>query len=110
MDLWIVGLALSALLIVSARDVGRPGRASAEGLLGLRVIGGLGLGAMALLAGASGEPIAAMVAGLGAAPLLAGLAAPLARRSRARLSEPARETVVVPDPRYAAPVEERRAA
>ena len=110
MELWMVGLALAALLVVSARDVGRPGRASAEGLLGLRAIGGLGLGAMAVMAVGSGHPIAAVVAGLGAAPLLAGLAAPLVRGRRVRLLAPVPRTVVVPDSRDASPVEERRAA
>lgn len=108
MELWMVGLALAALLGLSARDVGRPGRASTEGLLGLRLIGGVGLGAMAALALASGRPVAALVAGLGATPLLAGLVVPLTRRQRATVVSAPRETTVLPDPRYLA--EERRAA
>ena len=111
MELWMVGLALAALLLLSARDAGRPGRASAEGLLGLRLIGGVGLGAMAALALAADSPTAALVAGLGAAPLLSGLVVPLLRRGRAPLAAAPHETTVLPDPRYAAPVaEERRAA
>ena len=110
-ELWMVGLALAALLVLSARDVGRPGRASAEGLLALRLIGGAGLGATAALALASGSPTAALVAGRGAVPLLSGLVVPLMRRQRAAVAVAPRETTVVADPRYAAPVaEERRAA
>jgi len=109
-ELWMVGLALSALLVVAARDVGRPGNASAAGLLGLRAVGGLGLGAMALLAVGAGHPIAALVAGLGAAPLLAGLTAAALRKRRARPSAPARATTVFADPRHAGAAEERRAA
>lgn len=110
MELWMVGLALSALLVVSARDVGRPGRASAAGLAGLRIVGGAGLGAMAVAALVYGHPMAALVAGLGAAPLLAGLLLPATRRARVRAPAAARETTVMPDPRHAAPAEERRAA
>lgn len=110
MELWMVGLALSSLLVVAARDVGRPGRASAAGLIGLRAIGGAGLGTMALLALASGRPIAAVVGGLGAAPLLGGLVAPLLRRRLARPLAPARASAVVADTHYAPRSEERRAA
>lgn len=108
MQLAIIGLALSALLAVAVRDVGRPGRASAAGLLGLRAVGGAGLAAMAVTALVTGYPLAAMVAAIGATPLVSGLAAPALRR---RLSPPVavRETLVVPDPGYAT-AEERRAA
>ncbi len=82
MELWMVGLALAALLALAARDVGRRGDATAAGLAGLRAVGGAGLGAMAVLALAGGSPIAAGIAALGAAPLLAGLAAPAVRRVR----------------------------
>lgn len=109
MELGMIGLALSALLAVAARDVGRPGRSSPAGLLGLRVIGGAGLAVMAAMAVVAGNPVAALVAALGAAPLLAGLAAPALRR-RATRAVVVRETLVAPDPRYAAPAEERRAA
>jgi hypothetical protein len=109
-ELWMVGLALSALLVVAARDVGRPGRASAAGLAGLRAVGGTGLAAMALLAIASGHPIAAAVGALGAAPLLGGLVAPLLRRRLARTVAPARAGATLTGTRYAAPAEERRAA
>jgi hypothetical protein len=108
-ELGIIGLALSALLAVAARDVGRPGRASPAGLLGLRVVGGAGLTAMAVTAVLTGYPLAALVAALGAAPLVAGVAAPVLRR-RAAPPVTARETLVAPDPRYAATAEERRAA
>ena len=107
MELWMVGLALSALLVVAARDVGRPGNASAIGLLCLRAVGGLGLAAMAVLALRAGQPVAALVAGIGAAPLIGGLAG--ARRSRS--AHPVRATAGAQtgaDAPYAA--EERRAA
>lgn len=109
MQLAIIGLALSALLAIAVRDVGRPGRASSAGLLGLRVVGGGGLAAMAVTAVVTGYPLAAMVAAIGAAPLVSGLAAPALRR---RLAPPvaARETLVAPGPRVAATAEERRAA
>ena len=109
MELGIIGLALTALLAVSARDVGRPGRASSAGLLGLRALGGAGLTAMAVTAVATGYPLAAAVAALGATPLLAGLAAPALRR-RATRPVTVRDTAVVPDPHRAAPAQERRAA
>jgi hypothetical protein len=102
----MVGLALAALLVVAARDVGRPGNASGSGLLCLRAVGGLGLGAMALLALVSGQPQAALVAGAGAAPLLAALIA--SGRGR-RLTRPAalmRDAPAIADSGY----EERRAA
>ena len=110
MELWMVGLALSTLLVAAARDVGRPGRASAAGLAGLRAIGGTGLGVMALLALASGHPIAAAVGGLGAVPLLAGLVAPLLRTRLARPLAPGRANPAVAEARYPAPAQERRAA
>ena len=110
MELWMVGLALAALLALAARDVGRRGDATAAGLAGLRAVGGAGLGAMAVLALAGGSPIAAGIAALGAAPLLAGLAAPAVRRVRRRPHAPRAETRVIPDPRFAVPAEERRAA
>ncbi len=73
MDWWIAGLVLSALVGVAARDVGRPGRASAPALLVLRSVGGLGLVAMAALSVRVGSPGGALVAILAAVPLLAGL-------------------------------------
>jgi hypothetical protein len=108
-ELGIIGLALTALLAVSARDAGRPGRASSAGLLGLRAVGGAGLAAMAVTAVATGYPLAAAVAALGATPLLAGLAAPILRR-RATGPVAVRDTVVAADPRRAVPAQERRAA
>lgn len=110
MELWTVGLALSALLVVAARDVGRPGNASAVGLLCLRAVGGLGLAAMALLALRYGRPQAAMVAALGAAPLLAGLVGSGRRRRLARPTVAAPGTATVGDPSYTAAARERRAA
>ncbi len=109
MELGIIGLALSALLAVAARDAGRPGMASSAGLLGLRVVGGAGLAAMAVTAVLTGFPLAAGVAAMGAAPLLGGLAAPLLRRRAAR-PVAVRETLAPDEPRSAAPVQERRAA
>lgn len=109
MELGIIGLALAAVLAVAARDAAKPGRAAPAGLLALRAVGGGGLGAMAVMALAGGHPLAALVAALGAAPLISGLAAPLLAR---RVAHPAtaRETRVMPDPRHAVPAEERRAA
>ena len=110
MELWMVGLALAALLAWAARDAGRRGDATGAGLAGLRVVGGLGLGAMAVLAGAAGRPIAMGIALLGAAPLLAGLVAPAVRRLRERPSARRADGLVLPDTRFPVPVEERRAA
>lgn len=106
MELWMVGLALAALLVVAARDVGRPGNASGSGLLCLRAVGGLGLGTMAVLALRSGQPQAALVAAAGAAPLLAGLIASGRGRRLARPAALRRGAPAVADSRY----EERRAA
>jgi hypothetical protein len=82
--MWMVGVALSALLVAAARDVGRSGRASEAGLAGLRTLGGLGLGVMAVLALSYGRPAAAAVAAVGAAPLIVGLMASERRRLLAR--------------------------
>ncbi len=79
-ELWTVGLALAAILVVAVRDAGRPGNCSPLGLACLRAVGGLGLVSMALVALRSGEPLAAMIAAAGAAPLLTGLLASVLRR------------------------------
>ncbi len=49
------------------------------------------------------------MAGLGAAPLLTGLAGPLVRRGRARAAAPAREARVIPGGLRVTRPEERRA-
>jgi len=107
---WIAGLALSALVGLAARDVGRPGRASAPALLVLRAVGGLGLVAMAALSLAAGSPQGALVAGVAAFPLLVGLTGGILRARPESRDRP------VPLPRQSAgPVavaerQERRAA
>jgi hypothetical protein len=108
--LWIVGLVLSLLAGASAWDTRRAGRASAPAMLALTAIGGGGLAAMAALALTDDAPMAALVAAVGAAPLLGGLLAGLRRARPAALSEAAR---AVPRPgqdhRPAAPAERRAA-
>ena len=107
-ELWMVGLALSAVLAVAARDVGRPGNASAIGLRCLRAVGGLGLAAMAFLALRAGHPLAALVAAAGAAPLVGGL---VGSRRAGRLVRPSPASRDVSARADAAPAaEERRAA
>ena len=73
MDLWMLGLALAALLALSAWDVGRPGKAERSAVLLLRAVGGLGLIAMAALSLEAGSDLGALVAAAGAAPLLLGM-------------------------------------
>ena len=114
MDWWMLGLALAALLALSAWDVGRPGKAERSALLLMRAVGGLGLIAMAALARQAGSDLGALVAAAGAAPLLLGLLAGAVREPR-RSAKP--RTVPAPrvrpaaDAREAAPAgEERRAA
>jgi hypothetical protein len=114
MDLWMLGLALAALLALSAWDVGRPEKAERSALLLLRAVGGLGLIAMAALALQAGSDLGALVAAAGAVPLLLGMLGGALREPRR--SAPAR---AVPAPRVppaarpqaeARPDEERRAA
>ena len=114
MDLWMLGLALAALLALSAWDVGRPEKAERSALLLLRAVGGLGLIAMAALALQAGSDLGALVAAAGAAPLLLGMLGGALREPRR--SAPAR---AVPAPRVppavrpqaeTRPDEERRAA
>jgi hypothetical protein len=114
MDWWMLGLALAALLALSAWDVGRPGRAERSALLLMRAVGGLGLIAMAALALQAGSDLGALVAAAGAAPLLLGLLAGAVREPR-RAQAP--RTVPAPRVRAAADAlpparadEERRAA
>jgi predicted lipid-binding transport protein (Tim44 family) len=112
-ELWMVGIGLSALLVVAARDVARPGRSSAGALLCLRAVGGLGLGAMALVALRSGAPAAALIAMLGAVPLLAPLGRAAAGSRRATQPEAVgRAAMAATGSRHdeAEPAEERRAA
>jgi len=110
-ELWMVGIGLSALLVVAARDVARPGRSSAGALLCLRAVGGLGLGAMALVALRGGAPAAALVAMLGAVPLLAPLGRAAAGSRRATRPEARASMAAVGSRRdEAEPAEERRAA
>ena len=114
MDLWMLGLALAALLALSAWDVGRPGRAERSALLLLRSVGGLGLIAMAALALQAGSDLGALVAAVGAAPLLLGMlggALREPRRSAPPLPVPApRVPPVVAAEAEARPDEGRRAA
>lgn len=106
----MVGLGLVALLALAAYDVGRPGNATEGSLLCLRAVGGAGLGTMAVLALVTGAPIAALVAGLGATPLLGGLVAPLVRARVTRAAPAATQARPAAESRYVAPAEERRAA
>ncbi len=112
MEWWMVGLALAALLALSAWDVGRPGRAERSALLLMRAVGGLGLIAMAALALQAGSDFGALVAAAGAAPLLLGLlggAIREPRRSQTPRPVPApRVRPVAEAPAHAD--EERRAA
>ena len=114
MDWWMLGLALAALLALSAWDVGRPERAERSALLLMRAVGGLGLIAMAALAREAGSDLGALVAAAGAAPLLLGMLGGALREPR-RAAPPR----PVPAPRMpsaaqalaeAGPDEERRAA
>jgi len=114
MDLWMLGLALAALLALSAWDVGRPERAERSALLLLRAVGGLGLIAMAALALQAGSDLGALVAAAGAAPLLLGmLGGALREPRRAAPPQPVPAPRVPPAVRPQAeahPDEERRAA
>lgn len=105
MDLWMLGLALAALLALSAWDVGRPGRAERPALLLMRAVGGLGLIAMAALALEAGSDLGALVAAAGAAPLLLGMLG-------GALREPRRSTTprTVPAPRVRPAAEAQAAA
>lgn len=85
----MAGLALSALVAIAARDVGRPGRATEPALLLLRALGGLGLVAMAALSLRAGSPGGAAVAGAAALPLLAGLTGGVLRARPERAGRPA---------------------
>jgi hypothetical protein len=111
MDLWMLGVALSALVVLGVWDVGRPGRAEPSAQLFLRAVGGLGLVAMAGLALQAGSSAGALVAAAAAAPLLLGLLGGALREPRqkpvARPSTAHREREQAPAPR---PAEERRAA
>lgn len=111
MDWWMLGLALAALLALSAWDVGRAGRAEPSALLLMRAVGGLGLIAMAALALQAGSGAGAMVAAAGAAPLLLGMLGGALREPRQkavpRQVEARGERPVEPE---SAPSEERRAA
>ena len=89
MDWWMLGLALAALLALSAWDVGRPGRAERSALLLMRAVGGLGLIAMAALALQAGSDLGALVAAAGAAPPAAGHARRRRCASRAGPPRPA---------------------
>ena len=114
MEWWMLGLALAALLALSAWDVGRPGRAERSALLLMRAVGGLGLIAMAALARQAGSDLGALVAAAGAAPLLLGLLAGAVReprRSAVPRTVPAPRVRPTADAQAAAPAgEERRAA
>jgi hypothetical protein len=85
----MAGLALSALVGLAARDVGRPGRATEPALLLLRAVGGLGLVAMAALSLRAGSPEGAAVAGAAALPLLVGLTGGVLRARPERRERPA---------------------
>jgi hypothetical protein len=116
MELWMMGLALAALLALSAWDVGRPGRAEKPAMLLMRAVGGLGLIAMAALARQAGSGLGALVAAAGAAPLLLGMlggALREPRRSAGRRPAPAARPRPVEPVEQAPPAsadEERRAA
>jgi hypothetical protein len=115
MELWMLGLALAALLALSAWDVGRPGKAERPALLLMRAVGGLGLIAMAALARQAGSGLGALVAAAGAAPLLLGMlggALREPRRSAQRRQAPAARARPAEQagPAPAAADEERRAA
>ena len=114
MDLWMLGLALAALLALSAWDVGRPGKAERSAVLLLRAVGGLGLIAMAALSLEAGSDLGALVAAAGAAPLLLGMlggALREPRRSAAPRPVPApRVPSAVQAQAETRPDEERRAA
>ena len=109
MEWWMAGLALSALVGLAARDVGRPGRASAPALLMLRAVGGLGLVAMAALSLRAGSSQGAVVAAVAAVPLLIGLTGGLRRPRAERPSQP---VAIPPAPAVtaSADAEEQRAA
>ena len=113
MDWWMLGLALAALLALSAWDVGRPGRAERSALLLMRAVGGLGLIAMAALALQAGSDLGALVAAAGAAPLLLGMlggALREPRRSATPRSVPAPRVRPAEAEAAARADEERRAA
>lgn len=108
MEMWMIGLALAALLVAAARDVGRADEVSALGLLCLRGVGGAVLLLMAVLAVRGGHPAAAVVGTAGATPLLAGLTR---SRRRARVAPALRDAPIPAGVRTAtADAPERRAA
>jgi len=110
MDVWMLGVALSALVALGVWDVGRPGRAEPSALLLLRAVGGLGLVAMAALALQAGSSTGALVAGAAAAPLLLGLVGGALREPR---EKPVADAPATDRERKAPaplPAEERRAA
>jgi hypothetical protein len=104
---WMAGVGLAVVLAWSAWDLSRAGRTSAPALAALRVIGGLGLLAMAAEALAAGFVVAAVVAALAAAPLLAGLAGGGLRARRARA--PAGRATPAPAPVHDETMERRAA-
>ena len=110
MELWMLGVALSALVALGVWDVGRLARADPSALLLLRAVGGLGLVAMAALSLQAGSRAGALVAAAAAAPLLLSLVGGALREPRekpvADLSAAHREREA---PATLAP-EERRAA
>lgn len=116
MELWMLGIALAALVALSAWDVGRPGRAERPALLLMRAVGGLGLIAMAALARQAGSGLGALVAAAGAAPLLLGMLGGALREPRRSAQRRPAPTAATARPRpveQAIPVpadEERRAA
>jgi hypothetical protein len=113
MDWWMLGLALAALLALSAWDVGRPGRAERPALLLMRAVGGLGLIAMAALALEAGSDVGAVVAAAGAAPLLLGMLGGALREPRRAAPPrpvPAPRVRPVAEARPAPAEDERRAA
>lgn len=113
MELWMIGLALAALLALSAWDVGRPERAEKPAMLLMRAVGGLGLIAMAALARQAGSGLGALVAAAGAAPLLLGMlggALREPRRASQRRPAPVATRRPAEQARPAPADEERRAA
>ena len=75
MQLMMAGVALAVLAAVAMHDVGRPGRASAAGLVCLYLVGGSALTALALVSLASGALAAALVAGTAALGMAVGVQA-----------------------------------
>lgn len=107
----MAGLALAIALGLAARDVGRPGAAEPAALLVLRAVGGLGLVAMAALGLRAGAGEAALVAAVGAVPLLIGLTGGVLRpRERPGRVTPLESPAAAPRSAESADDEERRAA